>query len=285
MLSISSRSALSQSQTFFSIWRRLSSTQPIFSPSHDTLPPQTTRHLDLSIGQIPFTSISDLRINDSHPPINLLPRFDLGLLPSPSGYIYYHTPQGRPSICSELRFRTIDEENGGTRDWTMPNKIPWSLPLYRIVKNPVLSPLKDLLVQDEILTPTFIEHCNRVFPEDFATVAPNRVIYGLRQSFPIHMCRNKTTLWIVGEDKVLDLNIGSAWLGYPHTRQKNHRGTAMAELDYLSGRGYILRVVKEPPLASPHNQRSIRVGRNRGLQCYSLTAPDYLPVLEELVGR
>ncbi|GAW08216.1 hypothetical protein LENED_010263 [Lentinula edodes] len=68
----------------------------------------------------------------------------------------------------------------------MPNKIPWSLPLYRIVKNPVLSPLKDLLVQDGILTPTFIEHCNRVLPEDFATVAPNRVIYGLRQSFPIH---------------------------------------------------------------------------------------------------
>lgn len=187
----------------------------------------------------------------------------------------------------------------------MPNKIPWSLPLYRIVKNPVLSPLKDLLVQDEILTPTFIEHCNRVFPEDFATVAPNRVIYGLRQSFPIHVCRNKTTLWIVGEEKVLDLNIGSAWLGYPHTRQKNHRGTsfpsisssesfansitlpgtAMAELDYLSDRGYILRVVKEPPLASPHNQRSIQVGRYRGLQCYSLTAPDYLPVLEELVGR
>ncbi|KAJ4474465.1 hypothetical protein J3R30DRAFT_681548 [Lentinula aciculospora] len=239
--------------------------------------------VDLSLGQISFTSIADLRIHNSHPPINLLPRFDLSLLPSPSGHIYYHTPPGRPSICSELRFRTTGED-GQPQDWTMPNKIPWSLPIWRIVKNPVLEPLKELLVKDGIVTPSFIERCERVFTQDFATVAPNRVIYSLRQPFPVHICRNKTTLWVVGEEKVLDLNIGSAWLGYPHTRQKNHRGIAMAELDSRDDKGYILRVIKEPPLASPYNHRSIAQGRYRQLRCYSLTTPDYLPVLKELVG-
>ncbi|KAJ3999077.1 hypothetical protein F5050DRAFT_1068738 [Lentinula boryana] len=280
MLGSSSRSAIPGS--FFN-WRNSVSKQLNRHLSHDlTNQPSST---DLSsLGQISFTSIADLRIHDSHPPINLLPRFDLSRLPSPSGQIYYHTPPGRPSICSELRFRATGED-GQAQDWALPNKIPWALPIWRIVKNPILGPLKELLVEDGIVTPSFIERCERVFPEDFATVAPNRVIYGLRQPFPVHVCRNKTTLWIVSEEKVLDLNIGSSWLGHPHTRRKNHKGNTMAELNYREDKGYILRVVKEPPMASPYNHRSIYEGRYRPLRCYSLTTPDYLPVLEQLVGH
>ncbi|KAF5391211.1 hypothetical protein D9757_003076 [Collybiopsis confluens] len=174
---------------------------------------------DLSIGKIPFTAIADLRIHNDHPPINLLPRFALDRLPSTEGHIYHHIPAERPSLVSELRFRTEDGE-----DYHMPNKIPWSLPIWRIVKNPELAPIKDLLIKDSIVTPEYIERCERVFPAEFATVPPNRVIYGLRQPFPVHTCRNKTTLWVVGEERVLDLNIGSAWLGYPRPRQTNHLG-------------------------------------------------------------
>ncbi|KAJ3781676.1 hypothetical protein GGU10DRAFT_379317 [Lentinula aff. detonsa] len=296
MLCSSSRSAIPGSLLN---WRNSVSKQLNRHLSHDLTNQHSSTDLS-SLGQISFTSIADLRIHNSHPPINLLPRFDLSRLPSPSGHIYYHTPPGRPSICSELRFRTTGED-GQAQDWALPNKIPWALPIWRIVKNPILGPLKELLVEDGIVTPSFIERCERVFPEDFATVAPNRVIYGLRQPFPVHVCRNKTMLWIVSEEKVLDLNIGSSWLGHPHTRQKNHKGAdpssilparismrtgnTMAELDYREDKGYILRVVKEPPMASPYNHRSIYKGRYRPLRCYSLTTPDYLPVLEQLVGH
>ncbi|KAF9070735.1 hypothetical protein BDP27DRAFT_1323336 [Rhodocollybia butyracea] len=241
-----------------------------------------TRTQDLSIGKIPFLSIANLRINDSHPPINLLPKFDLNLLESPYGHLYYHTPSdGRSAVFSQLRFR--NEETG--QDWILPNKIPWSLHLWRIIKNPDLAPLKELLVRDGVVSEAFIERCDRLFPAEFATAAPNRVISGLGQHFPVHICRNKTILWIVGEEKVLDLHIGSSWLGYPHTRQKNHKGTTMIELYYDNSRGYCLRVVREPPKVHPTRQRSIEDGRSRKLRCYSLTYPDYLPVLEELVGR
>ncbi|KAJ3772796.1 hypothetical protein FB446DRAFT_735408 [Lentinula raphanica] len=266
-------------------WRHIATKHVLRCLSHNLAlnhQPPTTQ--DLSLGQIPFTSIADLRIDDTHPPINLLPKFDLSRLPSASGHIYYHLPPNRPSICSELRFRTTGED-GQTQDWTMPNKIPWSLPIWRIVKSPVLAPLKELLVKDGIVTSSFIERCERVFPDDFAAVAPSRVIYGLRQPFPLHVCRNKHILWIVGEEKVLDLHIGSSWLGQPHTRQKHHKGTVKAELNYDDEKGYILRVVKEPPLSTPSDFRTICEGRTRSLRCYSLTTPDYLPVLEQLVGH
>ncbi|KAE9402173.1 hypothetical protein BT96DRAFT_918374 [Gymnopus androsaceus JB14] len=197
------------------------------------------------------------------------------------GHIYYHVPEGRPSVASELRFRT--DEDG--QDFQMPNGVPWALPIYRIVTTPDLAPLKELLIKDNIVTPKFMQHCERLFPESFATVAPGHVLYGLRQWFPVHICRNKVTVWIVGEEKVLDLHVGSSWLGFPHVRQKNHKGVAMVELVYHDPWGYQLRVTKQPPLASPDRPRSIPVGRWKNLRCYSLTQPDYLPVLEELVGR
>jgi hypothetical protein len=59
----------------------------------------------------------------------------------------------------------------------------------------------------------------------------------------------------------------------------------MAELAFDDRKGYILRVVKEPLRTTTAKNRTIFVGRNKTLVCYSLTAPDYLPVLEELVGR
>ncbi|KIK64013.1 hypothetical protein GYMLUDRAFT_427185 [Collybiopsis luxurians FD-317 M1] len=234
---------------------------------------------DLSIGKISFPTIANLQIHKDQPPINLLSKYKIERLRPSEGHIYYHVPEGRPSLISELRFRM---DNGV--DYRLPNRIPWSIPIWRIVKNPDLAPLKELLIQDSIVTPEYIERCERFFPAEFATVAPNRVIYGLRQPFPIHTCRNKTTLWVVGDDKVLDLNIGSSWLGHPATRQKNHLGVTMAVLDFNEN-GYTLEVVKEPPLASVTRHRTIYVGRKRTLRCYSLTTPDYLPILEELVGR
>ncbi|KAF5352922.1 hypothetical protein D9758_007911 [Tetrapyrgos nigripes] len=207
---------------------------------------------------IPFKSINSAKLADVYDPSNsnsslfLSPKHIQYIPdPSPYGFLYLHRPEGAPSTVSELRFRVVERPSesiasklphelflNGT-DLVLRNNVAYSLPLYKIVKKTSLWPLKEFLVKDGVVSEELVERVDNIFPNMFpdstsSPISPATVVYKLNQPFPIHVFHNKATIFLVSEDQVLDLNLGSSWLGYPQKRRQICRGSALVVIDHES---------------------------------------------------
>ena len=196
------------------------------------------------------------------------------------GFLYHYRHQNLPLTTSELRFRLVPDLTTpfteGT-DLLVSPGVPWSLPIYRLPLHQNYAALRDILLQDNLVTQEWIQWCQSVYPPEWADKPKNIVVHALRQPFIVPVYRRRYGMWIVGQDRVLDLKFDTSFLGQKGPFRKRYLkytgknpsyappcfqisyqtlGPALVCLDYDPERRLFVTEIVQPPGREPGKRPS-----------------------------
>ena len=128
------------------------------------------------------------------------------------GFLYYQSPiPGAPPAAGDLRFRLTPGNDPASfnqgSDLQLPNGLPWGASLLTIAHRQCYQPIRQLLIDDGLVTPALLETCaimvNRICP-----VTNCRVIHSFGQLFHVDFSATDITFH----------TLSTTELGYRHYR-------------------------------------------------------------------
>lgn len=114
------------------------------------------------------------------------------------GYLYYHSPRHLPPTAGEVRFRLMRDETDPSafahaKDLTTPSGSPWRIPLAFIAKRKMNQPLRDQLLQENLVTEAQLETCQKSSMSNYSH--NSIIIHKLDQEFPVQFGKS-ACVWV-----------------------------------------------------------------------------------------
>lgn len=191
-----------------------------YHPKLRILPTFTTQHITYSHGE--FRDSSSFRVQVAFPS-------------NTRGFLYYHRLTNTPATAGEIRFKI---ENT-FRDLSLPNHLPWNIPLLSIASQTYYHGFRTLLLKEKLVTPQLLTRCKTLASSFTPPLTkynrPSTIIHSLHQPFLVDFDTSALNFWLLSDNHVrrgqIDLHFGAK--DVPYTGMSSNL-MALTRLQYFN---------------------------------------------------